>query len=152
MKPITILAIGRLKPGPYQDLSQDYLKRITWPVVIKELEAKHADPARQRAMEGQKILESRNKGAVLFLLDERGKSFTSANFAKLLEQTGQIEGTPIDFAIGGADGHDDAIKDAAKIHLCLGVQTWPHRLVRVMLLEQIYRAQQILSGHPYHRE
>lgn len=85
-------------------------------------------------------------------LDERGKSLNSPEFAKIL-QNHQVHGQgPVTFVIGGADGLHDSIRKKSDHLISFGQLTWPHMLVRVLLLEQLYRAQQILSGHPYHRE
>jgi 23S rRNA (pseudouridine1915-N3)-methyltransferase len=149
MNKIDIITIGRMKSGPQKDLSAEYLKRITWPVTVHEVEVKHADSARQKILEGEKILERRPDDCLLIALDERGKSLPSRAFASFLKDNSHER---FCFAIGGADGLDTAVIKAARLTLSFGVQTWPHMLARVMLLEQIYRAQQILSGHPYHRD
>ena len=85
-------------------------------------------------------------------MDEKGKTLSSIEFSKHIEKI-QLDSTNgIQFIIGGADGLDDEIRDQARLIMSFGRQTWPHMMARVMLLEQIYRAQQILAGHPYHRE
>jgi 23S rRNA (pseudouridine1915-N3)-methyltransferase len=85
------------------------------------------------------------KGARLIALDERGRQLTTAQFAKLLA-------APAAFVIGGADGLSAAAKSDADMVLGLSAMTLPHALAQVMLLEQIYRAATLLTGHPYHRE
>jgi 23S rRNA (pseudouridine1915-N3)-methyltransferase len=85
------------------------------------------------------------------LMDERGKDMTSRDLAARFK-TWQEAGRDIAFVIGGADGVLDTVRERADFTLGFGKLTWPHRLVRVMLLEQIYRAQQINAGHPYHRD
>jgi 23S rRNA (pseudouridine1915-N3)-methyltransferase len=87
----------------------------------------------------------------LIALDERGWAYSSRALADRIA-TWRDRGVPeLAFAIGGADGLDAAVMDRAEAVLSLGPMTWPHLLVRGMLLEQLYRAQQILAGHPYHR-
>lgn len=146
---ITILAIGKQKKSPTLELCQEYLKRLKWNVTLKELDAgKASAPAAEARLIEQALPDS----AFVVALDERGQTFTSPEFAERLAQWQiQAANNEIFFLIGGADGFDETIRKRAKILLSFGKQTWPHMLVRVMLLEQIYRAQQITDGHPYHR-
>lgn len=141
---IEIIAPGRMKNGPLSDLCAEYKKRMRWPVTIREIDAKNT------AAEHTAILKSINDQFFVFALDERGQSLSSTAFTKHIE-TASARG-PVQFIIGGADGLSDEIRKRADFILCFGAQTWPHMLARVMLLEQIYRAQQIHTGHPYHRE
>jgi 23S rRNA (pseudouridine1915-N3)-methyltransferase len=85
------------------------------------------------------------------VLDERGKALSSAGFADLLKNHLGRGTSDLGLMIGGPDGHGQAIRDSAGFILSLGAMTWPHRLVRTMLAEQIYRAVTILINHPYHR-
>jgi len=157
---ISVLAVGRLKAGPEKLLADDYGTRI------EELgrkagisKVKIAETAESR---GQTAAARRTEEALFFakveqprtftvVLDERGKSLASASFADLLRR--QIDGGTdnLAFLIGGPDGHAPSIRERAGLLLSLGPMTWPHRLVRVMLLEQIYRAVTIMVNHPYHR-
>jgi len=89
---------------------------------------------------------------IAVVLDERGKNLSSRDFAAKIGAWRDDGVAEIVFVIGGADGHDDAVRNRADLLLSLGALTWPHQLVRVLLAEQIYRAQQILAGHPYHRD
>ncbi len=108
-------------------------------------------PAERKPREAEKLLAAVPPGAKIVALDERGKSLTSAEFAAALG-TWRDQGAPaVAFLIGGADGHDDGIRRKADLVLNLGTLTWPHMLVRGLIAEQIYRAQCILDGHPYHR-
>lgn len=84
-------------------------------------------------------------------MDERGRSLSSRKFATKLD-CWQQQNIEITFMIGGADGLDRGLRDSANTVLALGAATWPHQLTRVLLIEQIYRAQTILTGHPYHRD
>jgi 23S rRNA (pseudouridine1915-N3)-methyltransferase len=89
--------------------------------------------------------------AVTAILDERGKGLTSIDFAGQL-QTWRAENRPaVAFIIGGADGLAPSLRERNRLTLSFGAPTWPHQLVRIMLLEQIYRATTLLAGHPYHR-
>ena len=88
---------------------------------------------------------------VLVALDERGKNIDSAAFALQLGRWRDDQVANTIFAIGGADGLSPDLQRKAKLRIAFGSATWPHQMVRVMLLEQIYRAATILAGHPYHR-
>ena len=152
MLKIDIICIGRLKKGPYFDLIETYDKRIQWDLTIHELESKHTDAKKTQQEEQAKILKVLNNQAVIVALDERGDGLKSLDFAKTLVNLQNNGENHLQFILGGADGLTDEVRDKANILLSFGQQTWPHLLARVMLLEQIYRAQQILAGHPYHRE
>ena len=143
---IEILAAARLKKGAFADLRDEYLKRMAWPVSITEIEGRNAED------EQAKLLEKIRPGAALIALDEKGKVFTSRDFAGKLSDLSTQGQTDVQFLIGGADGLNDEIRKRARFLLAFGPQTWPHMMVRVMLLEQRYRAQQIIAGHPYHRD
>lgn len=143
---IEIIAAARLKKGAFADLRDEYLKRMSWPVTITEIEGRCAEE------EQVKLVEKIRPGAILIALDEKGKVFTSREFASKLSALSTQGQTDVQFLIGGADGLNDEIRKRARFLLAFGPQTWPHMMVRVMLLEQLYRAQQIIAGHPYHRD
>jgi 23S rRNA (pseudouridine1915-N3)-methyltransferase len=150
---ILIAAVGRLRDAPSRALCDDYAARLTWPLTVREVELKRALPSPQgREEEARLLLDAIGERPALIALDERGAEWTSAEFARRIglwrdEGVGELA-----FAIGGANGHGQALLSRASATVAFGRMTWPHRLARVMLIEQIYRAQQILSGHPYHRE
>lgn len=152
MLKIDIIAVGRLRKGPFFDLSQYYTNRIKWSLSVYEIESKQTDPTRAQQEETTKILKQLNESAFIIALDERGDGLRSLDFAGTVENLQNSGERHIQFVIGGADGLEDEVKDNANLLLSFGQQTWPHLLVRVMLLEQIYRVQQILINHPYHRE
>jgi 23S rRNA (pseudouridine1915-N3)-methyltransferase len=149
---ILVVAVGRAKAGPHRDLEALYRERLTTPLTITEVEERRklAAPER-RVREGELLLARLPSRATVVALDERGKSLASADFAAQFAKW-QGSGADLAFLIGGADGHADAVRDRADAMLSFGPMTWPHLLVRSLLLEQLYRAQQILAGHPYHRE
>ena len=150
---LLVLAVGRLKSGPHADLQAHYAERLAWPLEIREVEERRALPAPERkAREGELLLAALPEGAVLVALDERGKSLTSLAFAERLARWREEGVKTLAFAIGGADGLASPVLQRAALTLALGPMTWPHLLVRGLLLEQLYRAQQILAGHPYHRD
>ena len=149
---ITIVAVGRLKAGPLKDLCDEFRRRIPLPLVIREVEVRRpvsGDERKQR--EAELILKEVPKGALIVALDERGKAYDSAGFAKQFAAWRERSGDNLAFIIGGADGLAPAVLERAAARLALGTMTWPHMLARAMLLEQLYRAHTILTGHPYHR-
>ena len=149
---LTICAIGRLKPGPEKDLLNRYAKRLRWSLNIVELEEKKKlSPVKLKQREGQLLADACPDGAVIVALDERGKQLSSLGFANKIGDS-QDRGRDMAFLIGGADGLASDLRKRADFVLSLGSATWPHMLARVMLVEQIYRGQEILAGNPYHRE
>lgn len=147
---IHILAIGRMRKGPQQALFDAYSRRLNWGISVTEVEEKRRLPAAQLAdSEGEKLLKALPRSARCVVLDSTGVSYSSEKFAATL--AGWMNNGDIAFLIGGADGHTAAVKNRADTLLSLGAATWPHLLVRGMLMEQLYRAQCILSHHPYHR-
>ena len=149
---ITLLAIGKAR-GVEAEWAQEYQKRLGASVEIHEFAApKSLPPAETQKAEAQLLLKAIPDKSFVVLLDERGKDLSSRDFAAKLSNW-QDQGTSnLVFLIGGADGVTEEIRKRANFMLCFGKLTWPHRLVRVMLLEQIYRAKQIIAGHPYHRD
>jgi 23S rRNA (pseudouridine1915-N3)-methyltransferase len=148
-----LLVVGKLRNGPLKDLQAFYAGRIAPPPRIVELEERRPLPAAVlKAREGELILSALPPGAPLIALDERGTPWSSRVFASRIASWRDGGAPELAFAIGGAEGLDLAVLDHADAILSLGPMTWPHLLVRGMLLEQLYRAQQILAGHPYHRD
>jgi len=149
---ITVCAVGRLKPGPERDLIERFARRIAWPFEIREVEERRKLPAAELVLrEGELLDAACPAGTARIVLDETGKTLSSAAFAGKMGAW-RDAGRDVAFLIGGAGGHSDRIRRSADLVLSFGAATWPHMLVRVMLVEQVYRAQQILAGHPYHRE
>ncbi|MDB5363949.1 MAG: hypothetical protein JWO51_5246 [Rhodospirillales bacterium] len=149
----TLIAVGRAKPGAARDLFLDYAQRLSPPLALIEVEEKRPLPSAQlKAREAELLLAAVPKGATVLLLDERGRDFTSPAFAERIGQWRDQGVADLALLIGGADGHGDAARARADLVLSLGKQTWPHMLVRALIAEQLYRAQTILAGHPYHRE
>ena len=157
---LVVIAVGRLKQGPERELAERYRGRFNETgrklgfrgLTIHEIsESRARDAATRMAEEAAAISAQIPEKSVLVALDEGGDSIDSAAFA---EQIGRWrdEGTPNTiFTIGGADGLSPDLQRKATLRIAFGSATWPHQMVRVMLLEQIYRAATILAGHPYHR-
>lgn len=112
---------------------------------------KAAELAKIVAAEAGRIRAALPGGCAVVALDEAGKSFTTSQFARRLE-TFRREGLDVAFVIGGADGLDRGLKQSASLVLSLSALTLPHQLVRVLLVEQLYRGVSLLHHHPYHRE
>ena len=149
---LLICAVGRARKKTARALYQDYARLVRWPLDLVEVEVRRQLPDYQRrTAEGALLLEKIPDGAVVVALDEKGKALSSQEFAKRIGGWRDDGCAHIVFLIGGADGLDDVVRSRADLTLSLGRLTWPHLMVRGMLAEQIYRAQQILAGHPYHR-
>jgi 23S rRNA (pseudouridine1915-N3)-methyltransferase len=157
---IVVAAVGRLKQGPERDLAERYRKRAADAgrgLGFRGVEIIEIKESRTRELEKRLVEESialanvlPDKGAAI-VLDERGENLTSVSFAGYLKRW-RDEGRPAStFLIGGADGITSNLRDQAALRISFGVATWPHQLVRIMLLEQIYRGVTLLAGHPYHR-
>jgi 23S rRNA (pseudouridine1915-N3)-methyltransferase len=155
-----IAAIGLLKSGPEKALATDYEQRIhalgrnagiTGFQVQDWAESKAATADLRKAEEAKRLWAAVPADCVALVLDERGKALTSEAFAKVLEQQVQSGCRNVMFLIGGPDGHQAETRGRASQTLSFGHLTFPHRLLRVMLLEQIYRSVTIMVNHPYHR-
>ena len=150
---ILIAAVGRSKAGPMREIYDDYVRRLAWPVTLREVEIRHPlPPEAARDREAELLLRAVPAGAIVIALDERGRSLSSAQFAEQLRRWRDGGSGRPAFLIGGAAGHGAAVRERADMLLSLGPMTWPHLMVRCLLAEQLYRAHTILSGHPYHRE
>ena len=157
---IIVAAIGRLKQGPETELSERYRKRAAQTgrqlglrdVEIVEIrESRAADAGKRMLEESIALANVIPEGAAVALLDARGDNLDSASLAAQLVKWRSQDRPAAVFLIGGPDGLAASLEDEAEVKLAFGAATWPHQLVRVMLLEQLYRAATILTGHPYHR-
>ena len=154
---MTLIAVGRAKPGAVRDLYEHYAERLghgpLGGLTLKEVEERRPlSPEELKRREAELLLGALPKGARLIALDERGETLTSSDFAALLGRWRDGGVGDLAFAIGGAGGLDASLREAAALTISLGPLTWPHLLSRALLAEQLYRAQSILAGHPYHRE
>ncbi len=142
MKRVLILAQGKLKDPGLRELCSEYFQRCHRTLSVEQKEARDL-PGLKRAIPER---------CTLVVLDERGKEVASREFAALLGQWLETPAAPLVFVIGGAEGLDGELRARADLLLAFGRMTFAHRLVRVMLAEQLYRAVSILEGAPYHRE
>ena len=161
---LVVIAVGRLKQGPERELADRYRKRFDdigrklgfRGLQIHEIaESRARDAATRMAEEAAAILAAAPENSVLVSLDERGENIDTSAFAGQLATWRDQAVANTVFVIGGADGLSPELgangKFKRKLRIAFGAATWPHQMVRVMLLEQLYRAATILAGHPYHR-
>ncbi|MDB5652800.1 MAG: rRNA ((1915)-N(3))-methyltransferase RlmH [Tardiphaga sp.] len=157
---LVLISIGKLKQGPERELAERYRDRFDdigrklgfRGLAIHEIsESRARDAATRITEEAAAISALIPEKAVIVALDERGSSVDSPSFARQLGRWRDESVPHTIFVIGGADGLSPELRRRAKLSIAFGAATWPHQMVRVMLLEQIYRAATILSGHPYHR-
>jgi 23S rRNA (pseudouridine1915-N3)-methyltransferase len=157
---LVVISIGRLKQGPERELAERYRKRFDdigrklgfRGLEIHEIpESRARDAATRIGDEAAAISAAIPEKSVLVALDERGDNIDSAAFARLLGRWRDEAVANTIFVIGGADGLSPDLRRKARLSVAFGSATWPHQMVRVMLLEQLYRAATILAGHPYHR-
>ncbi|GBD57763.1 23S rRNA (pseudouridine(1915)-N(3))-methyltransferase RlmH [Gluconobacter wancherniae] len=146
-----LVAIGRLKSGPERDLFERYAARLRPALEVTELPPSKGSVLEQKRRDAAALLGACPDNAIVVALDEGGKALSSLKFAAMMERW-QDSGRPIHFLIGGAEGLDSSVIERADAVLSLGALTWPHMLVRTMIAEQIFRAQAINTGHPYHRD
>ncbi len=157
---LVVISIGRLKQGPERELAERYRERFDdlgrklgfRGLDVHEIaESRARDAATRMTEEAAAISAAMPEKSVLVALDERGDNLDSLAFARHLGRWRDEQVANTIFAIGGADGLSPDLRRKAKLRMAFGAATWPHQMVRVMLLEQVYRAATILAGHPYHR-
>ncbi len=149
-----IIGVGRLKDGPERDLADDYLARAV--PLARQLGFRGPDEHEVASggspeAEGARLITRMPEGARVWRLDEAGENITSTDLARRFAAWRDQGQRDLIFLIGGAEGFSPQVRRAAPKALAFGAQTWPHRLVRAMLAEQIYRALTILAGTPYHK-
>lgn len=158
---VVVAAVGRLKAGPDREIAERYRDRaakvgralgVRGIEIIEVRESRAREAERRITEEAIALASIVPDGGVTALLDSRGENYSSDSF------TGRLRGwrdggrEAVCFIIGGADGLGAALRDRADLILAFGAATWPHQLVRIMLMEQIYRTMTMLAGHPYHRD
>lgn len=157
---VVVAAVGRLKQGPERELAERYRKRaadagrnagVTGFDIVEIKESRAGDAGRRMVEESIAVANIIPERAVTVILDERGESMSSAAFAGLLRDWRSQNKPAVVFIIGAADGLAPTLREQASLAIAFGAATWPHQLIRIMLLEQLYRAITILAGHPYHR-
>jgi len=158
---IVVAAVGRLKQGPERELAERYRKRaadagrsagFTALDTVEIRESRAGDSSRRMLEESIAIANLVPENAALVILDERGESLSSPAFAGRLQGWRSENKPAVAFVIGSHDGLAPSLREKAGLAIAFGHATWPHQLLRIMLLEQLYRAVTILTGHPYHRK
>lgn len=155
MYQIKIIVIGKLKEDYWRDAEKEYLKRLGAyaKIFIHEIpEESFRSPSERThvlAKEGEKMIKLISKDAYCIALEIKGKSFSSESFAELIKNNGE-RGGMIVFCIGGALGLSDEVLNRANMRCSFSALTFPHQLVRIVLLEQVYRAMTIVHGKQYH--
>ena len=156
---LKVISIGQLKNNPILEIQRDYESRIlslSKSVGIKNLEIKELpiskkSSIKERQKEEAKIISQHIKQNNLNLfLDGKGENINSVDISQIILKS-SFDGKDLVFFIGGPDGFDEKIIKVANKIISFGRVTWPHKLIRIMLLEQLYRGVTILNNHPYHR-
>lgn len=157
---LDLIVVGRLKSGPERELCERYAERLKGmgrglsfegPRIVELSESPARRDADRKSEEGEAILGALTPGFRLVALDEGGQTLDSEAFAAQVGRWRDDGAAGIAFVIGGADGLAEAVRAKADIVISFGKMTMPHQIVRALVLEQLYRAATILSGHPYHR-
>ena len=157
---ITVCAVGRLKRAPEAELCSDYLARavklgrqvgLSKAEIIEVPESQNAETEARKAQEAGALKAKLSPGAMVICLDEHGQHVDSKEFSKIIKAAADGGTSELAFVLGGPDGLSQELLASASKTLCFERMTWPHRLARVMLLEQIYRAVTLMVNHPYHR-
>ncbi len=158
---IVVAAVGRLKPGPDRELTERFRDRamkagralgLHGPDIIEVKESRAREAERRITEETIALAGALPDGAIKVILDRRGQNVPSDIFAQRIRGWRDSHNPAVGFIVGSADGLGAGLLDNANAILAFGSATWPHQLVRIMLMEQIYRMTTILSGHPYHRD
>lgn len=157
---ITIIAVGKVKEKFFRDAIDEYSKRLSRYVKLEIVEVADEmtpDNASENEMmeikrkEGQRIISKIRDGDVVCCLEILGKNYTSESFADWINNQGISGNSSICFVIGGSLGLHPDVTKRANMHLSFSEMTFPHQLMRVVLLEQIYRAERIINNEPYHK-
>ncbi|MDG1281547.1 MAG: 23S rRNA (pseudouridine(1915)-N(3))-methyltransferase RlmH [Pseudorhodobacter sp.] len=153
---VHLCAVGRLRSGPERALISDYVTRFDRTgraLGLGPFSEQEVEDRKGGGMEAEAALLSRAvpSGALTVVMDERGRTLSSPEFADQLARWRDAGRQDVAFVIGGADGLAPSLRASADFALSFGAMVWPHMLVRVMLAEQLYRAASILAGSPYHR-
>lgn len=147
---ITIVCVGKLKEKYWQDAAAEYLKRLGRfaKLSVAELPESKSD---DKAEESAEILNHIPKSAYVIALDAGGKRFSSEGLAEKISKLNVDGVSDICFIIGGSNGFDDNVRSASDLRLSFSDFTFPHQLMRVILLEQLYRSFKINAGEKYHK-
>lgn len=154
-------AIGKIKSGPEAELAARYGERfaqrgrtigLAGPEVFELPESRAGKAGQRKIDEAQRMLEKLPERVAIILFDESGKSISSRDFAETVSKHADGGTSDLALLIGGPDGHDASLHGRAQHVFSFGKLTIPHQIVRILVMEQLYRATTILSNHPYHRD
>lgn len=150
---ITIVCVGGIKEKFFKDACAEYIKRISrfGKVNVYEADECHTAGNQDKEKEGALLLKKINMSSLKIALCVEGKKESSEGLAKLIKDAGVGGKSEITFIIGGSEGLSDEVKKAADLRLSFSDMTFPHQLMRVILLEQVYRAFKINAGEKYHK-
>ena len=152
---ISIIAVGKLKEKAYKDLVDEYVKRLSAYTRVEIIEVadetNQLEDAKVKKLEGERILKAMKKDSFTVLLDLRGRMLNSKELALKIQEINTYHSSNITFIIGGSLGVSDEVYERADYKWKLSDLTFPHNLVRVILLEQIYRSYKIINNEPYHK-
>jgi len=155
---ISLLVIGKTDMGYFKEAIDEYKNRLAHYIsfelqVLPDIKnVKNLSVSQQKEKEGELILKSIQPGDYLVLLDERGKEFTSLQFASYIEKKTHTVSKRLVFLIGGPYGFSDAVYEKASEKISLSKMTFSHQMIRLVFAEQLYRAMTILNNEPYHHE
>lgn len=152
---ISIISIGKFEKSPHKAVFDNYIRRLKWKLDLVELDLKKTNNLSVEKIkegEGALIIKAARASTKLIALDENGKQYNSRVFSKLITDFAIYGDSDLTFVIGGSDGLSKEVLEKASLKISLGVMVFPHLMVRSMLAEQLYRAQSISEGHPYHRD
>lgn len=150
---ILIKAVGRERSASVKNLTDEYIKRLPWDIkIVEKICGKNLSVAELKEAEAQLLLDGLPPSSFKIALDENGKQLSSTEFAQMLGQKLDQGYKEFSFLIGGAHGHGTQLTKNADITLSLGKMTFAHKMVRLLLIEQIYRAYTIITNHPYHKQ
>lgn len=155
---ILLIAVGKTDNKLISQLIDEYIKRINFyiPIELKTLQdvkkSKNLSEKEQKILEGESIKKCLQPSDYVVLLDDKGKQYTSINFAKYIENKMISVPKRLVFVIGGPYGFSEEIVDFSNEKLSLSIMTFTHQMVRLLIAEQVYRAMTILNNEPYHHE
>ena len=156
MSTISVISIGKIKTSYWQAACKEYITRMQRIWQIRSIVLRDgntaATPAKRMEEEGGRILAALEPSFIPIALDERGKAFSSREFATFINGCLENKARQPCFIIGGAYGLSEEVKSKCERLISLGPMTFPHELAQTLLMEQLYRAQSILAGSPYHHD
>lgn len=155
---VKFICIGKTGKTFLEEGENEYLKRLKHYIPVERVEISDLKNQKKlsfeqvKELEGKEILAKLQSGDILILLDERGKTYSSIEFANFLQQRFNSGGKALAFVVGGAYGFSDEVYASAHGKISLSTMTFSHQMVRMIFFEQLYRAMTILKGEPYHHE